>query len=86
MEITPEQFAKIEHGLHTQCGNVSLSNLQVLNAILGCKYRGYPSALAIGTPSAPACINGARLACWIGCSSNSRRLKETEINGRGWVR
>ena len=47
MEITPEQFAKIEHCLPTQRGNVSLSNLQVLNAILyvaehGCKWRGLP--------------------------------------------
>ncbi|MFY9477072.1 MAG: IS5 family transposase [Aquabacterium sp.] len=47
MEITPEQFAKIEHCLPTQRGNVSLSNLQVINAILyvaehGCKWRGLP--------------------------------------------
>ncbi len=47
MEITPEQFAKIEHCLPTQRGNVSLSNLQVVNAILyvaehGCKWRGLP--------------------------------------------
>jgi hypothetical protein len=34
MEITPEQFAKIEHCLPRQRGNVSLSNLQVVNAIL----------------------------------------------------
>ena len=48
MEITAEQFALIEHGLPTQRGNVSLSNLQVLNAILyvaehGCKWRGLPT-------------------------------------------
>ena len=47
MEITPEQFAKIEHCLPTQRGNVSLSNVQVVNAILyvaehGCKWRGLP--------------------------------------------
>ena len=47
MEITSEQFAKIEHCLPTQRGNVSLSNLQVVNAILyvaehGCKWRGLP--------------------------------------------
>ena len=47
MEITPEQFAKIEHCLPTQRGNVSLSNLRVVNAILyvaehGCKWRGLP--------------------------------------------
>ena len=47
MEITPEQFTKIEHCLPTQRGNVSLSNVQVVNAILyvaehGCKWRGLP--------------------------------------------
>ena len=47
MEITPEQFAAIEHCLPKQRGNVSLSNLQVVNAILyvaehGCKWRGLP--------------------------------------------
>ena len=47
MEITPAQFARIEHCLPTQRGNVSLSNLDVLNAILyvaehGCKWRGLP--------------------------------------------
>jgi transposase len=47
MEISHVQFAQIEHCLPTQRGNVSLSNLQVLNAILyvaehGCKWRGLP--------------------------------------------
>ena len=47
MEITTEQFARIEHCLPTQRGNVSMSNLNVLNAILyvaehGCKWRGLP--------------------------------------------
>jgi transposase len=41
------QIARIEHCLPKQRGNVSLSNLQVLNAILyvaehGCKWRGLP--------------------------------------------
>jgi transposase len=47
MEITAEQFARIEDCLPTQRGNVSMSNLNVLNAILyvaehGCKWRGLP--------------------------------------------
>src|SRR5574337_178101 len=47
MEITPEQFARIEHSLPKQRGNVSMSNLQVINAMLfvaehGCKWRGLP--------------------------------------------
>ena len=47
MEITATQFEQIEDCLPTQRGNVSLSNLQVLNAILfvaehGCKWRGLP--------------------------------------------
>ena len=47
MEITAAQFAQIEECLPKQRGNVSLSNLQVVNAILfvaehGCKWRGLP--------------------------------------------
>src|SRR5438128_4592980 len=47
MEITETQYRLIEHCLPTQRGNVSLSNLRVLNAILfvaeqGCKWRGLP--------------------------------------------
>ena len=47
MNITPEQFARIEHCLPVQRGNVSISNLQMVNAILyvaehGCKWRGLP--------------------------------------------
>ena len=48
MEITPEQFKRIEHCFPVQRGNVSLSNLQVVNAMLyvaehGCKWRGLPN-------------------------------------------
>ena len=47
MEITQAQFEQIADCLPTQRGNVSLSNLDVLNAILyvaeqGCKWRGLP--------------------------------------------
>src|ERR1035441_6949071 len=47
MEITAEQYEKIKDSLPIQRGNVRLSNLQVLNAILyvaeqGCKWRGLP--------------------------------------------
>ena len=47
MEITEAQYRRIEGCLPRQRGNVSLSNLQVLNAILfvaehGCKWRGLP--------------------------------------------
>ena len=50
MEITAAQFARIEPFLPVQRGNVSLSNLQVINAILyvaehGCKWRGLPKRL-----------------------------------------
>ena len=48
MEITTEQFERIKDSLPVQRGNVSLSNLQILNAILyvaeqGCKWRGLPT-------------------------------------------
>ena len=47
MEITAEQFKRIETFLPVQRGNVSMSNLQVVNAILyvaenGCKWRALP--------------------------------------------
>jgi transposase len=47
MEITSEQFEKIKDSLPVQRGNVTLPNLQVVNAILfiaeqGCKWRGLP--------------------------------------------
>src|SRR5258708_6662142 len=47
MQISEAQFQRIEACLPRQRGNVSLSNLQVLNAILyvaehGCKWRGLP--------------------------------------------
>jgi transposase len=47
MEITEAQYHRIEDCLPRQRGNVSLPNLQVLNAILyvsehGCKWRGLP--------------------------------------------
>jgi len=47
MEISEEQYERIKQSLPLQRGNVSLTNLQVLNAILyvteqGCKWRGLP--------------------------------------------
>jgi transposase len=48
MEITSEQYRRIESYFPTQRGNVKNENLQVLNAILytaehGCKWRGLPN-------------------------------------------
>ena len=53
MEITAEQFNRIEAYLQVQRGNVSLSNLQVVNAILyvaenGCKWRALPKRFGNG--------------------------------------
>ena len=47
MKITESQYRRIEACFPRQRGNVSLSNLEVLNAILyvaehGCKWRGLP--------------------------------------------
>lgn len=47
MELTQAQYEQIEHLFPRQRGNVTLSNLDVLNAILyvaehGCKWRGLP--------------------------------------------
>jgi transposase len=50
MELTESQYQRIAGCLPRQRGNVSLSNLQVLNALLyvvehGCKWRGLPRRL-----------------------------------------
>src|SRR3982751_4945717 len=47
MEITEAQYERIKDVLPKQRGNVRMSNLQVLNAVLyvaeqGCKWRGLP--------------------------------------------
>jgi transposase len=47
MDITETQYERIKEVLPVQRGNVSMSNLQVLNAVLyvaeqGCKWRGLP--------------------------------------------
>jgi transposase len=47
MKITEEQYARIKDSLPVQRRNVSVSNLQLLNALLyvaehGCKWRGLP--------------------------------------------
>ena len=49
MEITREQYERIEKYLPRQRGNVSMSNLQFINAILyvtenGCKWRALPES------------------------------------------
>ena len=49
MEITKEQYEKIASYLPRQRGNVSMSNLQLINAILyvtenGCKWRALPKS------------------------------------------
>jgi transposase len=48
MELTEAQYERIKDALPVQRGNVRLSNLQVLNAVLyvaeqGCKWRGLPT-------------------------------------------
>ena len=48
MELTKEQYEKIAPYLPVQRGNVRISNLQMLNALLymaenGCKWRGLPA-------------------------------------------
>ena len=48
MEITETQFHRIESSLPRQRGNVKVTNLQFLNALLfvaeqGCKWRGLPA-------------------------------------------
>ena len=49
MEITEAQYLRIEPGLPRQRGNVSLSNLQVLNALLYVAEQGCKRIIARGS-------------------------------------
>jgi transposase len=56
MEITAEQFSRIEPFLPRQRGNVSDENLAVINTILyvaenGCKWRALPKRFGTGIRS-----------------------------------
>ena len=55
MEISEEQYLRIKDSLPVQRGNVSLSNLQFLNAVLYVAEHAcglvFQNGLATGTPS-----------------------------------
>ncbi len=73
--ITAAQFARIEPFLPVQHGNVSLRNLQVINAILyvaehGCKWRGLPKRFGNWHTIYTRMTAGRRPGCSIGCSRN----------------
>ena len=82
MEITEQQYLRIEPVLPRQRGNVNLSNLTVLNAILyvaeqGCKWRGLPQRFGnwhtIYT----------RMNRWSKNGGARRRLRETAARATG---
>ncbi len=80
MEITQAQFEQIERCLPTQSGNVSLSNLTVLNAVLyvaehGCKWRGLPKRFGNWHTIYTRMNRWARPALSIGCSGNCSVLR-----------
>ena len=79
MEITQTQYEQIEALLPRQRGNVSLHNLQVLNAILhvaeqGCKWRGLPKRFgnwhSIYTRMNRWAKSGVLIGCLASCSAN----------------
>ena len=89
MEITEAQYERIAPIFPVQRGNVSLSNLQVLNAILyvaeqGCKWRGLPSRFGkwhtVYTRMNPVVEEAG---CWIGCSNT---CNESRWYGSSWRR
>ncbi|MDF0376885.1 transposase [Methylophilus sp. YYY-1] len=70
MEITETQYDQIKHCMPRQRGNLSLSNLQVLNAILyvtehGCKWRGLPKRFGNWHTIYRRMNHWAKLACLI---------------------
>lgn len=94
MEITEEQYARIKDSLPVQRGNVSLTNLQVLNAILfvaeqGCKWRGLPKRFGRWHTIYMRMIVGQKTAYWTAslnncnwsrsCASGSKRSRSTPL-------
>ena len=70
MEITEEQYQRIAPNFPVQLGNVSIPNLQVLNAILyvnehGCKWRGLPERFGNWHTVYTRRTAGPKAACWI---------------------
>jgi transposase len=56
MKLTESQYQRIADCLPRQRGNVSMTNLQLLNALLymvehGCKWRGLPKQFGTGIRS-----------------------------------
>ncbi len=87
MEITLEQFAQIEHCLPMQRGNVSLSNLQVVNAILyvaehGCKWRGLPKRFGNWHTIYTRMNRWTKAACSTGCSRSCSRRRSCASRSR----
>ena len=75
MEITEEQYARIKDSLPVQRGNVRLTNLQVLNAILyvaeqGCKWRGLPKRFGRWHTIYVRMNRWAKNAYWTACLNN----------------
>ena len=88
MELNEAQYQQIEHCLPRQRGNVSHTNLLVLNAILyvaehGCKWRGLPKRFGNWHTIYTRMNRWSRSGVWIGflnscsmlrsCVSRSRR-------------
>jgi len=93
MEITLEQYKKIESSLPRQRGNVRLSNLQVLNAILyvaehGGKWRGLPKRFGNWHSIYVRMNAGPRTACWTVCLSSCsyNRLSASALKPSVWTR
>src|ERR1700684_3259496 len=80
MEITGEQYERIQDCLPVQRGNVRHDNLVLLNAILyvaehGCKWRGLPKRYGNWDRLYVRMIVGPRRACWIRYSPSCSRSK-----------
>jgi transposase len=63
MKLTENQYLRIADCLPRQRGNVSMTNLELLNALLyvvehGCKWRGLPEQFGNGVPTHLRSDNG----------------------------
>ena len=92
MEISEAQYRLIEDCLPIQRGNVSLSNLRVLNAILyvaeqGCKWRGLPQRFGNWHTIYTRMNRWSKAGCWIGSSHSCSMLRSSGSRSKqsGWT-
>lgn len=80
MKLTESQYQRIADCLPRQPGNVSMTNLQLLNALLyvvelGCKWQGLPKQFGNWHTIYTRMNRWSKAGCWIGSSRGCNKSK-----------